>query len=361
MGAGFAFAASELTLVLFTTLAPSGAVAFALMGVPLFRSGLPADVRARLSKLLCIPLVVAMVGLVASATHLGNPDNALYVLAGVGRSPLSTEVACAVAFLALAGVFWLLTFSSRFPLGAQRAWLAVSMVLAAVFVAAVALAYRQPTIPTWSLWHVPVALVLNSLVGGPLLAFFGLRAARVRLVGAPGAALLAIAAASAAANAAVYALQGGALAHIRNAVGPATDLAPGFGVATGAFLLLCAGAVALDAWLLVCDGRRAEGRVGGAGAMTGGSASDGRGAAEGVGAEDSADGSEAANAAASGPEAAAANGVASAAANAPATPSWRAAARRLAPAAGACILAFVGIFIMRFAFYMTHMTVGLSF
>ena len=44
-----------------------------------------------------------MVGLVASATHLGNPANALYVFLGVGRSPLSTEVFCAVVFLALGG------------------------------------------------------------------------------------------------------------------------------------------------------------------------------------------------------------------------------------------------------------------
>ena len=98
MAAGFAFALSEISLVLFTTLAPSGAVAFALMGAPLHRAALDADARERISKLLCIPLIVTMVGLVASATHLGHPDNALYVIAGIGRSPLSTEVAGAVVF-----------------------------------------------------------------------------------------------------------------------------------------------------------------------------------------------------------------------------------------------------------------------
>ena len=90
---GFAFAVNEISLVLFTTLAPSGALAFVLMAIPLFKGGIDDDARGRLSKLLCIPLVVTMVGLVASATHLGNPDNALYVIAGIGRSPLSTEVA----------------------------------------------------------------------------------------------------------------------------------------------------------------------------------------------------------------------------------------------------------------------------
>ena len=100
-------ALGEITLVLFTTLAPSGVMAFILMGLPLVRGGLNADVRQRIQRFLSIPLVTSMVGLVASATHLGNPANALYVFLGVGRSPLSTEVFCAVVFLALAGVYWL--------------------------------------------------------------------------------------------------------------------------------------------------------------------------------------------------------------------------------------------------------------
>ena len=61
-----------------------------------------------------------MVGLVASATHLGNPSNALYVFLGVGRSPLSTEVFFAVVFLALAGLYWLVRFR-RAPLAARAA------------------------------------------------------------------------------------------------------------------------------------------------------------------------------------------------------------------------------------------------
>ncbi len=99
---GFSIALSEITLVLFTTLAPSGAVAYLIMGLPLLAGRATGDAARRLSRMSCLPLVVAMVGLVASATHLGNPSNALYVFTGVGRSPLSTEVLCAVAFLALA-------------------------------------------------------------------------------------------------------------------------------------------------------------------------------------------------------------------------------------------------------------------
>ena len=112
---GISTALDEVTLVLFTTLGPSGAMAYALMALPLIVRGDAMDpkVRKRLDQLLCIPVVVAMVGLVASATHLGNPANALYVISGFGRSPLSNEVVCGAVFLGVAGVFWLTSFSER--------------------------------------------------------------------------------------------------------------------------------------------------------------------------------------------------------------------------------------------------------
>ena len=117
---GFTLAFSEITLVLFTTLAPSGAVAYLIMGLPVLTGQARGEAARRLNKWSCLPLVVAMVGLIASATHLGNPSNALYVFTGVGRSPLSTEVFSAVIFLALAGVFWLYSFAEHPRAGLQR-------------------------------------------------------------------------------------------------------------------------------------------------------------------------------------------------------------------------------------------------
>lgn len=80
--------------------------------------------RARLAHAAAIPLVASMVGLVASATHLGTPANALYALTGVGRSPLSNEVACTVAFLTPGGLHWLYSFSLHVHRGLQQAWCA---------------------------------------------------------------------------------------------------------------------------------------------------------------------------------------------------------------------------------------------
>ena len=91
MISGFDTALGEVTLVLFTTLAPSGAIALVLVAAVLLFSKLESTMRARISTFMCIPLVVTMVGLVASATHLGNPANALYVFLHFGSSPLSNE------------------------------------------------------------------------------------------------------------------------------------------------------------------------------------------------------------------------------------------------------------------------------
>ena len=182
MLSGMGTALGEITLVLFTTLAPSGVVAFILMGLPLLRTDVPVDARRRINQFLSIPLVTTMVGLVASATHLGNPANALYVFLGVGRSPLSTEVFCAVVFLALAGVYWLYSFAEQPRVGLQRSWMALAMAAGIVFVTSVAFAYSAETIVSWYTVYVPLNLWLNALVGGPLGA--GVRPFRARAAGA---------------------------------------------------------------------------------------------------------------------------------------------------------------------------------
>lgn len=290
---GFATAFGELTLVLFTTLAPTGVMAYALMALPLVVAAPRMDqaVRRSLDHYLSIPLVVAMVGLVASATHLGNPANALYVLAGLGRSPLSNEVVCGVAFLGSAGVFWLTSFSeSGGRLGLRRVVAAAVSALGLVFVGAIALAYDADTIITWSTPYAPLSVWLNSLVGGPLLALLGLRLARFSSSRHwVGRAYLEVAAAACAANVVVYLLWGGALPSMANAMTAASDLAPLFGPMTIVFALLGAAGVLLG---------------------------------------------------------------------------WRAVAYRgetpLGVPIASCLCALTGIFVMRFSFYMIHMTVGLG-
>lgn len=169
---GLSTAINEITLVLFTTLAPSGALAYALMNLRVLFGDLSESDRRRLNRFSCLPLAITMVGLIASATHLGNPANALYVFAGVGRSPLSTEVFCAVIFLALAGIYWLYSFAEVPRIKLQRILLIITDISALLFVVATAYAYNVSTIPTWNLPLVPVSLLLNAFVGGPVVTLF---------------------------------------------------------------------------------------------------------------------------------------------------------------------------------------------
>lgn len=291
---GFDTALGEITLVLFTTLAPSGVVALMFMGLPIVRGGLPEQSRCRINQCLWIPLVASMVGLVASATHLGNPANALYVFLGVGRSPLSTEVFCAVVFLALSGMYWLYTFVEHPRAALQRIWMMGIMVAGVVFVTAVALAYSAETIVSWNTVYVPINLWLNALVGGPILAIVGLRAARYLPVEARyGRVLIGAALAAFVVNVVGYVLQGAALPLIENAFATAADLVPGYGIMVALFAALVLAGVGIDAWALF-------------------------GARKGLG------------------------------------------CLCITHAATASVLVLSGIFIMRFAFYMMHMTVGLS-
>ena len=327
---GFSLAFGEITLVLFTTLAPSGAVAYLIMGLPVLVGRAQDEVARRLNRWSCLPLVVTMVGLIASATHLGNPSNALYVFTGVGRSPLSTEVFAAVIFLALAGVFWLYSFAERPRVGLQRGLLAAIDVAIVAFVVAVAFAYNVDTILTWSLPLVPVSLLLNALLGGPLLALVGFAVASRGLSTTPAAepsivhaepegtskvhaepegaskvgsaaahvfpsrcgarVLLALATAACAANVAVYAVLGFQLQCIENELVSAADLVVGYPVYLAAFALLAVCALVL-AWRAEAQGARR---------------------------------------------------------------------RSLPHLAAASTLAFTALFLMRFTFYMSHLTIGLG-
>lgn len=286
---GFGTALGEVTLVLFTTLAPSGVVALLLMGLPFVAGRVSEEQRLANDRFMCIPLALAMVGLIASATHLGNPANALYVLAGVGRSPLSNEVFSGVVFLGLAGIYWVTSFDERPRVALRRVAFSLIIVAGLALIAAIAFAYGAETIITWNTVYVPLALMLNALVGGPLLALFSLDVAKYAPARARyGRMLVSLSGVACVASVAVYAAQGNALSGLENHMTSALSLAPGyFG------MLAVSTALAVAAVVVAFLSLKREGA-------------------------------------------------------------------RLVRLLVSCGAAFAAIFIMRFAFYMTHLTVGLG-
>lgn len=168
MGSGF----TEIGLVLFTTLAPAGGIAFVVVAlVALLGAGTTGreDHFKHLSHFIIVPLSIAIIGLIASATQLGTPANALNAFNGLGRSPLSNEVTCSVLFLALAGVYWLTSYYDRVPSSLAHAWLALAALSALLMVYGISAAYSIGTIPTWDTPYVPVNLWLVGVTGGTVL------------------------------------------------------------------------------------------------------------------------------------------------------------------------------------------------
>ena len=228
---GFEFAWNDLGLAVFTTLAPAAALVYVVLALVLLLGRMPERQRTCLESWLIVPLAVATLGLIASATHLGTPSNALYVFSRVGHSPLSTEVLCAVLFLGIAGLYWLAGIylkDGRAVRLLRRLWLAASCVAAFVFLWGTTHAYDFWTVVTWDTPHARANIVLTGLASCAPLALAMLVAAgqerRVRLAYV----LLALSALAAVAATAVMLDQHGVLAGMRNAYGSAADLGPAY-------------------------------------------------------------------------------------------------------------------------------------
>lgn len=242
-----AFAMEEIPLVVFTALAPSGTVCMVVLMALLLSHRFELEYCPRLNQCTWLPLCVTTVGLVAAAAHLGTPANALYVFSGVGRSPLSNEVASAVVFLVVCGVNWLLSFARRENLALKRVFAAIIIVLGVVFLVSIALAYQVPSITTWDSPYVPVNLVLSGCVGGFLLARLTIlvalsqgyrpRLLRVLSLCSAGALLL---------NAVFLALQWFSTSGFSSAYGSVATLVGAYPLMVAAYVILSAAGIAIS-------------------------------------------------------------------------------------------------------------------
>ncbi len=246
---GMATAFEELTLVVFTTLAPTGVCACIIASLVAMWGVSSASERVRLQHMCAIPLFLSMVGLVMSSTHLGTPANALYVVDGIGRSPLSNEVAACVLFMGSSGVFWLHSFALSPNEGLQKAWAAANALLGVICIANIALAYNAPTILTWNTPFAVLSVWLEALAGGPLLALLVFRSATARPSSKTEKGLILAGFAGFLSSLAVLIAQYVHLHTLESGIMAAADLVPGY----PAVLLAYAGAGLFAYW---CATRR---------------------------------------------------------------------------------------------------------
>ncbi len=227
-------AINEITLVLFTTIAPAGVIGYLAMACAIMLS--PEKAQAdRISHYLVIPLVLVISGLIASATHLGTPANALYVLSGIGRSPLSNEVVSAVAFLVLGGVYWIASFRDDISRSVRTVWLALILISGLALVGFIAVAYSVSSVPTWNMPLAPASLWLNAVSCGPVVGLFGLLFAQAAPSRRFSAVALALAAVATMANVAVLVMEWQMLPGIATTTTRAVDLVPLFPASIAAY------------------------------------------------------------------------------------------------------------------------------
>lgn len=223
--------------------------------------------------------------------------------------------------------------------GAATGLLAAIDVAIVAFVVAVAFAYHVDTIITWSLPLVPASLVLNSLVGGPLIALVGFALARWPV---SRAALCGLAAAAFVANTVVYVVLGAWLHPLANELATVGQLVPAYPAFAATFVLLSACGIALS-WR-AADGAQGRKAVSSGRAMSAPAAAP----AEPLAVADA-------------PAAAPAEqGDTAEQGDAPAANGLPGDLHYVVVRSIGALLALAGIFVMRFVFYMTHLTVGLG-
>lgn len=111
---------------------------------------------------------LAVVGLVASTTHLGNPQRALKAFTQWRSSWLSREAWAAVlALFALAPI----ALGDWLGFGVPYIWRGLAAALALLTVVCTAMIYTQMrAVPRWNHWLTPVMFVTFALAGGAVLA-----------------------------------------------------------------------------------------------------------------------------------------------------------------------------------------------
>jgi anaerobic dimethyl sulfoxide reductase subunit C len=193
---------NELPLILFGVLSQAAVgLALVLALLPLVLRDRAADLAGatRLAGRLVFPFAVLAV--LASFFHLGDPLGGFRALSHVGGSWMSNEVVLAAVFTAVSAVLFFLHQWQPASAGAIRAATWVTALVGLVLVFATGMIYQLPTRPEWYHWsNLLAGYVTALLLGALLMALLALwkaeaPASAARLLGAvalAGAGLLAV-------------------------------------------------------------------------------------------------------------------------------------------------------------------------
>lgn len=230
-------ATSEMPLLIFTLLVP---LALCAIGVQALAQSTVADEDAlkKTDSQMVVPIIVLAIGLIASFFHLSSLGHVFGMVDGLGRSPLTNEIAVAGVAIVTAAAYWIFAMAKH-PAAAQRKiWGIVVIALGVLTAIMVGVAYMIPTVPTWnSPWGICLELGIGLAGGASLasavLASGKIDARKLSIVSIVGAALAIIA---------VIGLLSAAGAAVPSS-GMMIDMNGAMGFVGGAIVLIAAGAV----------------------------------------------------------------------------------------------------------------------
>ena len=151
------------SIILYTVLSGLGFGLLAFLGL-----GIPGVIHWTAFGYFSIAYVLAVVGLMSSAFHLGNPQRARKAFTQWRSSWLSREAWLSVLTLSIMALYGagLVFFGSKWSL---LGYLGSALSLATVF--ATSMIYGQlKTVPRWNSWTTPALFLVLSLSGGAMLA-----------------------------------------------------------------------------------------------------------------------------------------------------------------------------------------------
>ncbi len=235
----------EWPLMFFTVIGQSVAGAFIIMGCAILSGKLSAEMNRKVHYSMFGLWVLMGIGFLLSMMHMGTPLRAFNSLLRLGHSSLSNEIASGSIFFALGGIYWLLAVFNKMPAALGKLWVALVMVLAALFITAISRVYQIDTVPTWHNGYTTFNFVLTAFIGGPILAALLMRIAGFNLNCISALPLLSVIAIVV--SAIVATSQGFELGSIQTSVQKAVDLVPNYGTLMGIKLVTLV--LGLSCWI----------------------------------------------------------------------------------------------------------------
>lgn len=141
---------SELPLALFSTLMPLSVGSYLAMAISSFCSDRERFSSRKMLQGAAVPLLLIVLAFVAAFFHLASPLSAFYVLDGIGRSPLSSEIAASGLYFLAGFAYLALLASGKLGLESCRVMLSILSVLGLFAAVMIGLAYHVDTIIGWA-------------------------------------------------------------------------------------------------------------------------------------------------------------------------------------------------------------------